>query len=68
MSLVSLAAKFNLKVGPEDVMANGTPGERTLVSRATDANGIVQPTAEGLSRKKTFLEDNSQHPRKVMIA
>jgi len=45
-----------------------TPGEHTLVSRATDATGIVQPTAEELTRKKTFLEDNSQHPRKVMIA
>ena len=45
-----------------------TPGEHTLVSRATDANGVGQPTAEELGRKKTFLEDNSQHPRKVMIA
>jgi DMSO/TMAO reductase YedYZ molybdopterin-dependent catalytic subunit len=45
-----------------------TPGEHTLVSRATDANGVVQPTVEELSRKKTFLEDNSQTPRKVMIA
>jgi DMSO/TMAO reductase YedYZ molybdopterin-dependent catalytic subunit len=45
-----------------------TPGEHTLVSRATDANGVVQPTVEELARKKTFLEDNSQHPRKVMIA
>ena len=45
-----------------------TPGEHTLVSRATDATGIVQPTAAELTRKKTFLEDNSQHPRKVMIA
>jgi DMSO/TMAO reductase YedYZ molybdopterin-dependent catalytic subunit len=45
-----------------------TPGEHTLVSRATDANGVVQPTVEELGRKKTFLEDNSQHPRKVMIA
>jgi DMSO/TMAO reductase YedYZ molybdopterin-dependent catalytic subunit len=45
-----------------------TPGEHTLVSRATDANGAVQPTTEELGRKKTFLEDHSQHPRKVMIA
>lgn len=45
-----------------------TPGEHTLVSRATDANGVVQPTAAELARKKTFLEDNSQFPRKVMIA
>jgi len=45
-----------------------TPGEHTLVSRATDANGVVQPTTAELSRKKTFLEDNAQFPRKVMIA
>jgi DMSO/TMAO reductase YedYZ molybdopterin-dependent catalytic subunit len=45
-----------------------TPGEHTLVSRATDVNGNVQPAAADLSRKKTFLEDNAQFPRKVMIA
>jgi DMSO/TMAO reductase YedYZ molybdopterin-dependent catalytic subunit len=45
-----------------------TPGEHTLVSRVTDATGRVQPTAEELESKKTFLEDNSQHPRKVMIS
>jgi DMSO/TMAO reductase YedYZ molybdopterin-dependent catalytic subunit len=45
-----------------------TPGEHTLVSRVTDVTGRVQPTAQDLENKKTFLEDNSQHPRKVMIA
>ena len=45
-----------------------TPGEHTLVSRATDAEGTVQPVAADLKRKKTFLEDNAQFPRKVMIA
>jgi len=45
-----------------------TPGEHTLVSRVTDVNGKVQPTAEELQNKKTFLEDNSQFPRKVMIS
>jgi DMSO/TMAO reductase YedYZ molybdopterin-dependent catalytic subunit len=45
-----------------------SPGEHTIVSRATDAKGISQPTAAELSRKKTFLEDNSQFPRKVRIA
>ncbi len=45
-----------------------TPGEHTLVSRATDAEGAVQPVAADLKRKKTFLEDNAQFPRKVMIA
>jgi DMSO/TMAO reductase YedYZ molybdopterin-dependent catalytic subunit len=45
-----------------------TPGEHTVVSRVTDVAGKVQPTTEDLEVKKTFLEDNSQHPRKVMIA
>jgi DMSO/TMAO reductase YedYZ molybdopterin-dependent catalytic subunit len=45
-----------------------TPGEHTLVSRVTDVHGRVQPTAEELESKKTFLEDNSQFPRKVTIA
>jgi len=45
-----------------------TPGPHTLVSRVTDVNGQVQPTVEDLARKKTFLENNSQMPRKVLIA
>ena len=45
-----------------------TPGQHTLVSRVTDVTGRVQPTSEELANKKTFLEDNSQHPRTVMIA
>ena len=45
-----------------------TPGEHTLVSRATDMNGAVQPAAAELSRKKTFLEDNGQFPRKVRVS
>ena len=44
------------------------PGEHTLVSRATDANGVTQPAAAELIRKKTFLEDNAQFPRKIKIA
>jgi len=43
-----------------------TPGEHTIVSRATDRDGYVQPAQ--LADKKTFLEDNTQYPRKVMIA
>jgi DMSO/TMAO reductase YedYZ molybdopterin-dependent catalytic subunit len=44
-----------------------TRGEHTLVSRATEMGGTEQPTAADLKRKKTFLEDNAQFPRKVMI-
>jgi hypothetical protein len=39
-----------------------------LVSRATDAESNVQPTADELRRKKTFLEDNAQFPRKITIS
>ena len=45
-----------------------TPGEHTIVSRVTDATGLVQPTAEELGSKRSFLETNSQVPRKVKIA
>ena len=48
--------------------SGATPGEHTLVSRVTDVTGKVQPTAEELETKKSFLEDNSQFPRKVMIS
>ena len=44
-----------------------TPGEHTVVSRVTDVNGEVQPTAEALEIKKTFLEHNAQHPRTLMV-
>ncbi len=46
---------------------DATPGEHTIVSRVIDATGRTQPTLEELENKKTFLEDNSQFPRKVMI-
>jgi hypothetical protein len=34
----------------------------------TDVTGKTQPTEEDLAAKKTFLEDNSQFPRSVMIS
>ena len=46
---------------------SAAPGEHTIVSRVTDEEGNVQPTADELKRKKTFLEDNAQFPRKVRI-
>ena len=45
-----------------------TPGEHTITSRVTDANGMVQPTEEELEVKQTFLERNAQMPRTVVIA
>jgi DMSO/TMAO reductase YedYZ molybdopterin-dependent catalytic subunit len=45
-----------------------TPGDHTLVSRAIDVTGKVQPTQQELEARKTFLEDNSQFPRTLTIA
>ena len=46
---------------------SATPGEHTITSRVTDVNGQVQPTAEDLETKRTFLERNAQMPRTVMV-
>ena len=46
---------------------DATPGEHTVVSRVIDVTGKVQPTVQELENKKSFLEDNSQTPRKVTI-
>ena len=46
---------------------DATPGEHTVVSRVIDVTGKIQPTAQELENKKSFLEDNSQTPRKVVI-
>jgi DMSO/TMAO reductase YedYZ molybdopterin-dependent catalytic subunit len=45
-----------------------TPGDHTLISRATDVTGRVQKTAQENETKKSFLEEDSQAPRKVKIA
>ncbi len=46
-----------------------TPGEHSVVSRAADADGRVQPTADDprIKNKKTFWEANQQWPRKIRI-
>lgn len=45
------------------------PGDHTLVSRAIDAEGRVQPPADdpAIKLKKTYWEANQQHPRKIRI-
>ena len=45
-----------------------TPGEHTLVSRATDVDGHVQPTPEELEFKQTGLENHQQYPRTVRVS
>ena len=44
-------------------------GEHTLVSRATDEKGRVQPTADDpwIKLKKTYWESNQQYPRRIKL-
>jgi DMSO/TMAO reductase YedYZ molybdopterin-dependent catalytic subunit len=48
-------------------IANLAPGEHTVVSRAVDSTGKIQPTAQELENKKSFLEDNAQTVRKIKV-
>ncbi len=45
-----------------------TPGTHTILSRAIDAYGGVQPEVKDLELKKTRWENNAQFIRTVMIA
>ena len=47
---------------------DATPGEHTLVSRVTDANGQVQATADQMPEKPSRWENYAQFPRTVMIS
>jgi DMSO/TMAO reductase YedYZ molybdopterin-dependent catalytic subunit len=44
-------------------------GDHTVVSRATDADGRIQPTADdpAIRLKKTYWEGNHQWPRKIRL-
>src|SRR5262245_52447878 len=45
-----------------------SPGRHVIVSRATDVNGNVQPTAEERQKTvKSARENNSQWPREILI-
>jgi len=48
---------------------NPRPGEHTLVSRATDEKGRIQPAADdpAIKLKKTYWEANGQYPRRVRV-
>jgi DMSO/TMAO reductase YedYZ molybdopterin-dependent catalytic subunit len=44
-----------------------TPGDHTIVSRATDSNGTMQPEEADLQSKKTRWENNAQFTRKFKV-
>ncbi len=62
----SMSEKYSWKFFTFDWMG-ASPGEHTVTSRATQTNGYVQPTAEELEVKHTFLEQNSQLGRTVIL-
>jgi DMSO/TMAO reductase YedYZ molybdopterin-dependent catalytic subunit len=43
-------------------------GDHTIVSRATDAHGVVQPEQSTLAEKKTIWENNGQFVRKFSVS
>jgi DMSO/TMAO reductase YedYZ molybdopterin-dependent catalytic subunit len=43
------------------------PGDHTIVSRATDINGAMQPEESDLATKKTRWENNAQFTRKFKV-
>jgi hypothetical protein len=42
-------------------------GDHTIVSRATDVNGMVQPEEAHIASKKTRWENNAQFTRKFKV-
>jgi hypothetical protein len=42
-------------------------GEHTIVSRATDVNGVVQPEESALAEKRSQWENNGQFVRKFTL-
>ena len=46
---------------------NPAPGEHTIVSRVTDVEGNVQPTADQMPEKVSYWENPAQWPRTVRV-
>jgi DMSO/TMAO reductase YedYZ molybdopterin-dependent catalytic subunit len=58
--------KYSWKLFTCEFAAPG-PGDHTIVSRATDVNGAVQPEAADLQTKKSRWENNAQFVRKFNL-
>ena len=68
VELASLIGKRSSCAVPSSPVYQAANGQYCREYQGTvTVNGRVQPTLEELESKKTFLEDNSQYPRKVMI-
>ncbi len=65
-SIDSRSSQYSWKMFTFD-WRNAQPGEHTLVSRAIDVNGNIQPTEAQIPEKATYWENPGQFPRTVMI-
>ena len=61
-------AKFSWRFFSID-LGSVEPGRHTVVSRATDVNGRVQPSAEDdeIALKRTYWEAYQQWPREIEV-
>jgi len=63
----SQASKYSWKMFTYE-WDNPAPGDHTLVSRAVDINGNIQPLESDVPEKATYWENPGQFPRTVKIS
>ena len=61
------ASKYSWKMFSYD-WQGASAGEHTLVSRAIDINGQIQPTEAQVPEKATYWENPGQFPRKISVS
>ncbi len=66
-SIDSRSSRYSWKMFTYD-WRDAIPGEHTLVSRAIDVDGNIQPEEHQVAEKATYWENPGQFPRKVMIS
>jgi len=66
-SIDSQVSRYSWKMFTYD-WPDAQPGEHTLVSRAIDVNGNIQPEESEVAEKATYWENPGQFPRKLTIS
>ena len=66
-SIDSRSSRYSWKMFTYDWL-DAKSGEHTLVSRAIDVDGNIQPEENQVAEKATYWENPGQFPRKVMIS
>ena len=66
-SIDGRSSRYSWKMFSYD-WSDAEPGEHTLVSRAIDVDGNVQPEESQVAEKATYWENPGQFPRTIMIS